>query len=199
MPKEHGPDASTWGYGGSAESQQIRHNLPTLARAQRVLSTRRGPSQRAHRRSRPGVRTEPHRPRVSWRVSWQERTLLTAVLPPGSQRLWAVDPAYLWAWATPTLLLMDESDYMGAVTCARCSPYDYKKYFALRKLRSRGLYVVVSFNRRPECRLGTRRQSPCGRGHALNAPARSAFHAWGRSSHVDLLRPIPRRQAPVLP
>ena len=71
---------------------------------------------------------------------------LTLVLPPQCQRIWLLDPVYLWTHYNPQLFLMDYTDYTESKIRSRNSPYDYAIFLAIEKLRKSDFLWVYSSN-----------------------------------------------------
>ncbi|MCK4430864.1 MAG: hypothetical protein KAW19_06130 [Candidatus Aminicenantes bacterium] len=68
-----------------------------------------------------------------------ENKSITLVLPPECQRIWLLDPFYLWIHHQPTIILMEENDYRDSQSRARNSVYDFAVYQGLKRLKYSGL------------------------------------------------------------
>lgn len=66
-------------------------------------------------------------------------SISTVLLPPGCQRLWIIDPSYLWSLCRPAFILMDRRDFLDSRYRSRDSPYDFKLHRGMEHLKRRQL------------------------------------------------------------
>lgn len=121
---------------------------------------------------------------------------LTLILPPGCQRIWAVDPTYLWATYSPTTILMDEEDFLDSEARARNSPYDHKLHRGFATLRKSRLLSLYSKRRA----LGRGWERPADdQTSSILRKARSQgdafFHSLGRHVWADYVRYLDAKKA----
>jgi len=66
------------------------------------------------------------------------------IIPPEGQRIWLINPLFLWAYYQPTIIFLEESDYNYSEMQSQNSPYDFSIFKAMENLRRRS--ILWSYN-----------------------------------------------------